>query len=345
MKTRTMRTALTAVAFGLSLVLDVPYALALCDQLNSTQADSEVFFPIFTARADAGGTAKCAPLPMAPPPPAFGRNLPRQPIMPAPIAPGKVECPQGSTFPSYRAWHRWAHEIHGGAARGDTPFPQGNLEFDKHVNAGFVMNTGLADDNDFSFHAAVDYRWVSWKLNTIFRDAVEHFFSDDLSVFGRFSEPFFGTNEITTTCLLYSPSHIDSKTEMVVLHPNAQPASRGGDFVHEGWHGWQARRGYRGHEPNPPGGMCTLKGKNCDFFYFHGVSEYVFGALWETDRTEKRFHSPNQVQVEYLCDLVGRPAPWVPVSVTQAARMDANLRAMTRFINGPGYFCGTPRPF
>jgi hypothetical protein len=35
----------------------------------------------------------------------------------------------------------------------------------------------------------------------------------------------------------------------------------------------------------------------------------------------------------------------VPASVRLAAAADANTRAAQRFINGPGYSCGDPRPW
>jgi hypothetical protein len=116
--------------------------------------------------------------------------------------------------------------------------------------------------------------------------------------------------------------------------------------MHEGWHGWLDKYNWNngsvaGHRATQ--GACTAAG--CDYFYFHGVSEYVFGALWETDGTANRFHSPNQVQVEFLCDVADQPQPWVPNSVRLASQNDANTRAAQRFINGPGYRCGDPRPW
>jgi hypothetical protein len=35
----------------------------------------------------------------------------------------------------------------------------------------------------------------------------------------------------------------------------------------------------------------------------------------------------------------------VPASVVLAAKNDANIRAVQRFINGPGYICGDDRPW
>ena len=37
--------------------------------------------------------------------------------------------------------------------------------------------------------------------------------------------------------------------------------------------------------------------------------------MWENDGTANRFHSPNQVQVEYLCDVADQSQSWVPASV------------------------------
>jgi hypothetical protein len=142
---------------------------------------------------------------------------------------------------------------------------------------------------------------------------------------------------VDTSCLLYDPN----------LKPNANPGSRGGDFEHEGWHGWMDLydwdNGSCGGHRCGPLGNCSASG--CDYFYFHGIGAYAFGAMWENDGTANRFHSPNQVQVEYLCDVADFPVWWVPNSVRLAAQADANQRATQRFINGPGYFCGDPRPW
>jgi hypothetical protein len=117
--------------------------------------------------------------------------------------------------------------------------------------------------------------------------------------------------------------------------------------MHEGWHGWLRKYSWNngscgGHRCGPLGN-CTASG--CDYFYFHGVGAYAFGALYQTDGTANRFHSPNQVQVEFLCDVADYPKAWVPASVRQKAKADADARAVARFINGPGYKCGGPRPW
>ncbi len=57
------------------------------------------------------------------------------------------------------------------------------------------------------------------------------------------------------------------------------------------------------------------------------------------------FHSPNQAQVEYLCDIAENAADFVPASVRQLAESEANQRLTSRFINDVAYLCGDPRPW
>jgi hypothetical protein len=195
----------------------------------------------------------------------------------------------------------------------------------------------LADNWQFSFHGTSDYRGTAERWGNNYHDSIYHTPVDNNGIFGAWVYHFFGSNEVQTSCPLYDPN----------VAPNANPASRGGDFQHEGWHGWMDKYNFNngscsGHRCGPTGN-CTVA--NCDYFYFHGIGAYAFGAMWQNDGTAKRFHSPNQVQVEYLCDVSDFPQSWVPASVRQAARVDANQRAAQRFINGPGYSCGNPRPW
>ena len=209
-------------------------------------------------------------------------------------------------------------------------------EFPKMWNAAYLVTYGLADNPSQSFHGTTDYRQLAEGPDSNFKDAVYYAPTSDTSIFGSFTYHWPGEDEIDLSCLLFQPS--DS---------HANPASRAGDFMHEGWHGWLTEGNWNngscgGHRCGPLGN-CTSSG--CDYFYFHGVGAYAFGALWQTDGTAKRFHSPNQVQVEFLCDVSDQPKAWVPQSVRSAAAIDADFRATTRFINGPGYECGEPRPW
>ena len=212
-----------------------------------------------------------------------------------------------------------------------------NLEFPKHWNAAYLVTYGLQDLNCCSWHGTSDYRALAEAASSNFHTRLYHNIGDATDKFGSFDTHIFGPNEVTTYCPLYNSSS-----------SNGNPGSRAGDFMHEGWHGWLDKYNWDngscgGHRCGTPGN-CTAKDA-CDYFYFHGVGAYAFGALYQTDGTANRFHSPNQVQVEFLCDVADYPKSWVPNSVRQAARSDADTRASQRFINGPGYKCGDPRPW
>jgi hypothetical protein len=221
-------------------------------------------------------------------------------------------------------------------ARGWNDACNRNLEFPKHWNAAYLVTYGLADANCCSWHGTTDYRKLAEAASSVFHGSLYHTARDDGCCFGSFTPKVFGPNELATHCPLYNTSAT-----------NGNPASRAGDFMHEGWHGWLRKYNWNngscgGHRCGPTG-SCTASG--CDYFYFHGVGEYAFGALYQTDGTANRFHSPNQVQVEFLCDVADYPKAWVPASVRLSARTDADTRAVSRFINGPGYKCGNPRPW
>jgi len=229
-------------------------------------------------------------------------------------------------------WQYRAYDMNGSdwANRGWNDACSRNLEYPKHWNAAYLVTYGLADNNDQSFHGTIDYRATAEARASNFHDHLKHVPTDDTTIFGSYNN---GT--VATSCLLYNPTVA-----------NANPASRGGDFMHEGWHAYFDKYGWNngnvgGHRPKQ--GACTVNG--CDYFYFHGIGAYAFGAMWQNDGTANRFHSPNQVQVEYLCDVADQPKSWVPNSVRLAAENDANTRAAERFINGPGYRCGDPRPW
>jgi hypothetical protein len=212
-----------------------------------------------------------------------------------------------------------------------------NLEYPKHWNATYLINYGLADNILQSWHGATDYQRLANASHNEFKYELYHTAGDRRDKYGMWTHHPGSPNEITTYCLLY-----DSGSD------NGSPASRAGDFVHEGWHGWYQEYGYNydpGHFTNPEGGRCTATGANCDYFYFHGIGAYAFGAMYQNDGTANQFHSPNQAQVEFLCDVADQSKDWVPASVRIAARSDADARASERFINGPGYKCGTPRPW
>lgn len=229
-------------------------------------------------------------------------------------------------------WQYRAYDMNGDdwANRGWNDACNRNLEYPKHWNAAYLVTYGLIDSNAQSFHGTIDYRATAEAASSNFHNHLRHVPTDRTDIFGSYSG-----GKVATACPLYDPAVA-----------NANPASRGGDFMHEGWHAYFDKYGWNngsvgGHRPKQ--GNCTVDG--CDYFYFHGIGAYAFGAMWQNDGTANRFHSPNQVQVEYLCDVADQPKAWVPNSVRLAAQNDANTRAGERFINGPGYRCGDPRPW
>jgi hypothetical protein len=187
-----------------------------------------------------------------------------------------------------------------------------NLEYPKHWNASYLVTYGLVDNFFQSFHGTADYRAAGEAAGSVFHNSLYHSIKDDNGVFGAFQPTAFGPDILYTSCPLYNRTV-----------SNANPGSRSGDYMHEGWHAWLRKYGWNngsvgGHRPGPQGN-CTFNG--CDYFYFHGISAYAFGAMYQTDGTANRFHSPNQVQVEYLCDVSDQPKWWVPASVRLAAAL------------------------
>jgi hypothetical protein len=203
------------------------------------------------------------------------------------------------------------------------------LEYAKHSNAAYLLTYGLTDGGN-QFHGTIDYRRAAEAAASAFHDQVRTTISDGTTFFGSYDD---GT--ITTYCPLYNFDVYQ-----------ANPASRGGNFVHEGWHAWLEKYNYNngpkaGHRG--PTGPCEAE--SCDYFYLHDIGEYAFGDMWQQDGTANRFHSPIQVQVEYLCDVAESSKFWVPASLKLVAKTESNARALTNFINEPGYVCGDASPY
>ena len=210
-----------------------------------------------------------------------------------------------------------------------------SLEFPKHWNAAYLVTYGLADNLSQSWHGSIDYRATGEARGSVFHNPLFHKVGDGQALFGSYDVNLIGPDTVTTYCALYDPNS-----------GYGNPGSRAGDYMHEGWHAWLHKYGWNngnvgGHRPAQ--GNCSFNG--CDYFYFHGVGAYAFGALYQTNGTASRFHSPNQIQVEFLCDVADQSKSWVPASVRLVAATNSNVRSRQRFINGPGYICGDARPW
>ncbi|MCA9734003.1 MAG: hypothetical protein H6696_04500 [Deferribacteres bacterium] len=131
--------------------------------------------------------------------------------------------------------------------------------------------------------------------------------------------------------------------------PMNNPVTRAGDFVHEGLHMWEFTYFTDYRHMNGPIGHCTEYGESCDWFYYHTITDFPKGYLWmwgkSLDGKRQLFHSSNQLQMEFLCDLAEFPADWVPANIRILAEVEANHRLETRFRNVVAYRCGDPRPW
>ena len=226
--------------------------------------------------------------------------------------------------------------------RGWTDGCNQNLEFPKHWSSTFLVTYGLSDSGN-QFHGTVDYRATAeGKPENNYHTEFEHSIFDELDEGYGKHRPGFGPvdEEVELSCLLFN-------LDPTGLEFRGNPASRAGDFMHESWPSWMDTWDYDNGDENghrAKQGACQA-GNFCDYFYWHGIGAFAFGDMWQSDGTSGRFHSPNQVQVEYLCDVADNFTTWVPKTVRDMAAQDANDRANNRFINGPGYICGSPRPW
>jgi hypothetical protein len=212
------------------------------------------------------------------------------------------------------------------------------LPFAKVVNSAFLINYGLSDNYIPQWHSTEDYR------------------SSSRAADNRFHGPFY------QRFILYNGrAEADSETgrtaarDRTNLHcplfdvgnPSNDVANRASVMVHESWHHWQQKHGFNTGHMSGPIGSCTVSGAACDWYYFHGSGAFDFGTLdrYDTNPQHLLFHSPYQIAVEFDADVAEEAQPWVPVSVTQQARLIGNSRLSTQFRNAVGYRIGNPRPF
>lgn len=165
-------------------------------------------------------------------------------------------CNQGSTsqadrdlwnthgcWPEYYLWQYREYDVHSPHwdNRGFFDACNQNLEYPKHWNATYLINYGLADNIFQSWHGTIDYERLSNAAHNEFKYELYHTASDEKGFNGKWIHHPGSPNEIQTMCPLYNA---DSN--------NGNPASRAGDFMHEGWHGWEQEYEYsQDHFTNP----------------------------------------------------------------------------------------------
>jgi hypothetical protein len=245
---------------------------------------------------------------------------------------------------SYYLWQYLAYHTDSGWPGSGNGFESActkRMNYPKFWSASYLVNYGLSDNWDYCFHfSQSDYRPLAEGGSSNFHESNEYFAPENLSggAFGAWYYDYApgSDNNIHLGCPLFDKT----------LSVNANPASRAGDFMHESWHGYEDKWDWdincnAGHRCKS--GACTVN--SCDYWHWHTISVYAPGQLYQNKTSGNPSHRPNQVQVEFLCDVNQYPAANVPASVRNAAKSDANTRAAQRFINGPGYKCGDPRPW
>jgi hypothetical protein len=213
-----------------------------------------------------------------------------------------------------------------------------NLPFAKVVNAAYVINYTLTDNYQLQWHSTEDYASLSRAADNRFHGNFYMRFiqyngsSEADSETGRFA----AEDRTNLHCPLFNLNGASD-----------DPVNRASVLVHEAWHHWQHKHGYKSDHMNGPTGACTWSGASCDYFYPHGLSAFDFGALdrYNTDPKDFRFHSPYQIQSEFDADVAELAKPSVPLAVTQKARYYGNTRLANAFVNRVAYRIGNPRPW
>lgn len=211
----------------------------------------------------------------------------------------------------------------------------GKLPYGKMISAVYLMRYGLRDDSPRQHHSTDDYRNTAQAYDTNYHGPFYTRFGDRdgsgeaVSETGRFA----AHDRITFHCPIFDNGAASD-----------DPANRASVFVHEGWHHWQYKYGYKSDHLTGGAIAANLEG---DYYYRHGASDFPLGMLWTHDEhsTPLKFHSPYQVMVEFDADLSEVAAPWVPASVRIAARSYGNKRLRTQFYNRVFYTIGRPQPF
>jgi len=250
----------------------------------------------------------------------------------------------GETLNDLFLWHRFKYKLSAleWANWGYNDYSNINRPYAKAMNSAYLLRYGLKDDSG-QWHGYIDYNNVgqallsnahyeiSYKLEPT-KDWLAWAYTDVEDEYTALS------------CLLFCATDADGDT---IISNN--PVTRAGDYVHEGWHHWQKYNGQPvGHET----GCTDVCNYCCDYFDGHTIEDYHsstsdFGNLHRIQPRSngpRTFHSPNQVQVEFLCDLYNYAEDFVPASVKELAKSEANHRIDTRFFNTVPFRVGNSSP-
>jgi hypothetical protein len=206
------------------------------------------------------------------------------------------------------------------------------LPFAKVVNAAYLISYCLTDNQDSQWHSTEDYQSCSRAGDNRFHGGFYQRFieyngnAEADSETGRTA----ATDRTNLHCPLFNLGAMSNSA-----------GNRASVMLHESWHHWQHKYGFN---TNHIGGCSNGQ---CDYYYFHGVSAYLFGNLhvYDTNPQHLLFHSPYQICAEFEGDLAENAKSNVPAVVTQTARNIGNLRISSCFANTIGYRIGNPRPW
>lgn len=209
------------------------------------------------------------------------------------------------------------------------------LPYAKTLNSAYLVLHGLTDSN-MKWHSTIDYRATAEATNSLTHYRFSYAPSSDRSGWLALSD--FQTNRVWLSCLLFDFNSGSNN-----------PATRAGDFMHEAWHYWQLKNNILPEHMIGPVGYCDEYGPACDWYYPHRLRDFQSSYhIWLTGTASDGrllFHSPNQVQIEFLCDLAEHAADFVPKIVRDLAKAEANLRIDGKIRNIVAYHCGDPRPW
>jgi hypothetical protein len=230
--------------------------------------------------------------------------------------------------------------------------------FAKLLNSAYLLYFGLEDSETQSWHGTQEYIALADASDNVYHSDYFRQPVNDDNFLGRWSRAFIaGDDQFELMCTIFDTSK----------YGYANPSARLATTMHEAWHAWENKNvhaGGIGHKPDQ--GNCTASGdadgeEGCDYFYPHTINVFrPFGTLYQANINQaidwlpvaysaniinpNKFHSPNQIAYEFLCDLITNHAPWVTVDIVTDAQNSAREIAMDRFINMPPMDCGNGRP-
>ncbi len=216
--------------------------------------------------------------------------------------------------------------------------------FGKNWESDYLIRKVLVYYPGRSYHAGLeDYGHLvssgsdNWHAEMRFLTNPWH---DDEYV-AQFGERFGRVNLVREACGIFDDPRLNW----------SDLAERTSILVHEAWHAWQAGEGeIRDHYSN-----CTDGAGSCDYARWHRPALFAPGMMNAKDDenfilADRKFHYPNQAQVEFLCDLATTAEGPVENPVTAALYEEAAAFAAYVGNNRIVYSvstprCWSPRPF